>query len=134
MEEVKNEVKAEKEAEISPDQKMQDSLKSYSFLRYTNGTIAVDHEECKDIFKLKILKMGDLNRRGTILANLNGGSTNVDEETATLNSCMATVQVGYENFKFNLLEVTDSQLVLGLYTAVVCYNNFFRKAPLGIIL
>ena len=78
--------------------------------------------------------MGDLARRGTILNNLNGGSEHIEEQTAILNGCLSTVQVGFTNLKLNLLEVTDSILILGLYTAVVSYNNFFRKTPLGIVL
>jgi hypothetical protein len=137
MEEIKTEIVgnlAEAPKEATPHEKMVESIKGYPFLRYENGNIAVNHDEFKEILKLKILKMGDLSRRGVLLANLNGGANNLDADTAILNSCMATVQVGYENFKFNLMEVTDTQLILGLYAAVTGYNNFFRKTPLGVVL
>jgi len=118
----------------TPSDKMAESLKDYPFLQYANGVLIVNHEECKETLELKMLKMGDLARRGTILANLNGGVKNTDDQTAMLNGCLATVQVGFSNLKLNLLDVMDSVLILGLYTAVVNYNNFFRKSPLGIIL
>jgi hypothetical protein len=140
MEEVKTEKKVEEvkdlnaPAELTPDAKMVEAIKGFDFLRYENGGLVVNHEELKEILKLKILKMGDISKRGAILANLNGGSSNIDPDTLILNSCMSTVQVGFDAFKFNLLEVTDTNLIMGLYAAVVSYNNFFRKTPLGIIL
>jgi len=123
-----------KSEEVDPATKMVLSLKEYPFLQYSNGVIVVNHDECKETLELKILKMGDIARRGTILANLNGGVKNTDDQTAMLNGCLATVQVGFTNLKLNLLDVVDSVLILGLYTAVVNYNSFFRKTPLGIIL
>ncbi len=122
------------EKELTPNEKMVESLKPYPFLQYANGVLVVNHDECKETLELKILKMGDLARRGTILNNLSGGSEHIEEQTAVLNGCLATVQVGFTNIKLNLLEVTDSILILGLYTAVVNYNSFFRKTPLGIVL
>lgn len=124
----------EPKVEKTPDQKMVDILSPFGFLRYNNGTVDVNHEECKAILQLKRLKMGDLVRRGNILTSLNGGSTNVDEQTTTLNNMLATIQVGFENLKLDLLDVTDTQLIIGLYTAVSSYNSFFRKTPLGLIL
>lgn len=120
--------------EKDPASKMVEVLKDYSFLQYSNGVIIVNHEECKETLELKLLKMGDLARRGTILANLNGGVKNTDDSTASLNGCLATVQVGFTSIKLNTLNVMDTNLILGLYTAIISYNSFFRKTPLGFIL
>lgn len=125
---------AEPKAEKTADQKMVDILSPFGFLRYSNGNLEVNHDEYKAILELKRLKMGDLVRRGNVLTSLNGGSTNVDEQTTTLNNMLATIQVGFGNLKLDLLEVTDTQLIIGLYTAVSSYNSFFRKTPLGLIL
>lgn len=127
-------LEAVKAEEKDPSTKLVESLKDYSFLQYANGVLIINHEECKETLELKILKMGDLARRGTILANLNGGVKNTDDQTAILNGCLATVQVGFTKLNLNLLDVMDSTLILGLYTAVVNYNSFFRKTPLGIVL
>jgi hypothetical protein len=42
--------------------------------------------------------------------------------------------VGFENLKIDLMGITDTGLIIGLYTAVNSYNVFFRKTPLGLIL
>ena len=120
------------EVKKSPEQLMVDSLKSYPFLSYANGTLKVEHKELKQFLKPAILKMGNLVKRGTIIANLNGGALNVDQQTQGLNSCIATVLVGFsEILKIDLLEVEDTDLITGLYVAVVSYNTFFRSTPLG---
>lgn len=121
-------------AEKSPDEKMVEVLKPFTFLNYSNGNLNVNHDEMKAILALKRLKMGDLVRRGSILTNLNGGAVVSDEQTATLNGMLASIQVGFENLKADTLEITDTQLILGLFVAVNSYNTFFRKTPLGFIL
>lgn len=120
-------------SEISSE-KLVESLKDFPFLKYANGVLNVQHAECKEVLEIKKLKMGDLSKRGTILTNLNGGATNPDDQTAYLNGCLATVQVGFRDIKLDLLNVEDSSLILGLYTAIVKYNEFFRATPLGFIL
>jgi hypothetical protein len=120
------------EVKKSPEQLMTESLKDYTFLSYANGTLKVEHAELKSFLKPIVLKMGNIVKRGTIIANLNGGAANIDQQTQSLNSCIATVLVGFsEQLKVNLLEVEDTDLIMGLYVAVVSYNAFFRKTPLG---
>jgi hypothetical protein len=119
----------------SPEELMTEALKDYTFLSYANGTLKVEHAELKSFLKPIILKMGNIVKRGTIIANLNGGATNIDQQTQSLNSCIATVLVGFsEPLKVNLLEVEDTDLIMGLYVAIVSYNAFFRKTPLGFTL
>ncbi len=125
----------EKEVIKSPEQLLVEAIKDYSFLSYSAGILKVDHKELKAFLKLKTLKMGDIVKRGTILANLNGGVSNMDQETLSLNSCLATVSVGFqEPLKLNLLDVEDTDLITGLYVAVNFYNKFFRQTPLGLTL
>jgi hypothetical protein len=121
--------------EPSPEQKVNDSLKEYPFIRMANGVFHVDHAELRAYLKPVILKTGNLVKRGTILANLSGGAANLDPQSQGLNSCIATAQVGFEGtLKLDLLNVEDTDLLMGLYVAVVAYNNFFRKTPLGFTL
>lgn len=120
------------EVKKSPEQLMIESLKEYPFLSYTNGVLKIEHEELKSFLRPTIIKMGGIVKRGTILANLNGGAANIDQQTQNLNMCIATVLVGFsEPLKINLLEVEDTDLIMGLYVAVVSFNAFFRKTPLG---
>jgi hypothetical protein len=123
------------EEKKTDEQKMFEALKDFPFLKYGNGILNVDHKELKQYLKPITLKIGNLVKRGTTLANLNGGIANIDPQTIGLNSCIATALVGFEEApKVNLLEVEDTDLIMGLYTAVVSYNVFFRKTPLGFIL
>jgi hypothetical protein len=129
------EPKLEEKKELTPEEKMVESLKAYAeFLHFENGILSVKHDEYVALLKPKILKMGDLVKRGNIITNLNNGITAVDGQSATMNSCIATVQVGFDNLSLDLLNVVDSDLILGLYRAVVEYNTFFRKTPLRFIL
>ena len=120
--------------ELTPEEKLVESLKGYPFLKFENNILSVKHSEYEALLKPKILKMGDLVRRGNILTGLNGGVSRPDDQSATLNGCIATVQVGFENLSLDLLKVTDEELLLGLYIAVRDYNSFFRKTPLSFIL
>ena len=121
--------------ELTPEEKMSDALIGYAdFLKFENGILAVNHPEYKALLKPKILKMGDLVRRGNILTGLNGGVSKPDSQSAALNACLATVQVGFENLALDLMKVTDENLLIGLYEAVTSYNGFFRKTPLSFIL
>lgn len=123
------------EIKKSANELMTEAISGYPFLTFENGVLKVEHSELKAFLKPRILKVGNVVTRGTILARLNGGATNMDEQTQGLNSCISTVMVGFEeNLKIDLLQVEDTDLVMGLYMAVVGYNNFFRKSPLGIIL
>jgi hypothetical protein len=129
------EPKLEEKKELTPEEKMVESLKAYSsFLKFENGVLSVTHDELKALLKPKILKMGDLVKRGNIITNLNGGVAKPDEQTAFLNSCLATVSVGFESFTLDLLNVVDSDLIIGLYIVVRDYNTFFRSTPLSFIL
>ena len=126
---------AAEEVKKSPNELMTEAISEYAFLSFENGVLKVEHSELKSFLKPRILKIGNVVNRGTILARLNGGATNMDAQTQGLNGCIATVMVGFEeNLKIDLLQVEDTDLVMGLYIAVVSYNNFFRKNPLGIIL
>ena len=121
--------------EATPEEKMVDSLQEFSsFLKFENGILSVNHDEYRALLKPKILKMGDLVNRGKILTNLNGGAAKPDDLTSALNAGIASVSVGFENLTLDLLNVVDSDLVMGLYMAVINYNSFFRKTPLGFIL
>ncbi len=123
------------EVKKSPDQLMTEALSDYPFLKFSNGTLNVTHPELTQYLKPKILKMGDIVKRGTILSNLNGGILNVDAQTQSLNSCLATISVGFVDVpKLNLLEVEDTDLIMALYVAVVSFQNFFRKSTLGFTL
>ena len=148
MDEVKTnivpEVKDEKDTKASdskvpdtrtPEQKLQDYIKEYSFIKFTNNRFILDHGELQDILVPKILTMGDLSARGRILSGHNGGAavSAIDPDTLTLNSFLALIQVGFENFKLDLTKVVDSNLIDALYLAVKGYNAFFRKAPLGML-
>lgn len=120
--------------EPTAEEKMVKAIKPYPFLKFSSGILSVKHDEYEALLKPKILKMGDLVQRGNMISNLNGGVANPDGQTVTLNSCIATVQVGFENLALDLLKVTDDDLVIGLYQAVVGYNTFFRKTPLNFVL
>ncbi len=122
------------EVKKTPEENMQAVLKEFPFLKYDNGNLLVNHDEYKSILKLRILKMGDMVTRGKILANLNGGAKNVDSQTGFVNACLATIQVGFDDLKIELLSVQDTELILGLFTAIDSYNVFFRKTPLGFAL
>jgi hypothetical protein len=123
------------EVKKSPEQLVKESIKDYAFLSFTNGVLKVEHAEMKSFLTPVLLKTGSIVKRGTILANLNGGAANIDQQTQGLNSSIATVLVGFaEPLKVNLLEVEDTDLIMGLYVTVVAYNAFFRKTPLGFVL
>ena len=123
-------------SEETPESKLTEALKEYPFVTYVNGKFNVVHPELTNYLTPKLLKVGDIVKRGAILASLNGGASNVDSETLALNSFVATVQVGYSDLPstFNLLNVEDTNLVTGLYVAIRSYNDFFRKTPLGIVI
>lgn len=140
MDDVKTNDTEEKKEEVAdvrtPEQKVQDVLKEYDFIKFTGGVFMVNHEELKAALKPKILTMGDISARGRILAAHNGGAniSSIDQETLTLNTFLATIQVGFEDLKLDLMKVRDSNLIDALYLAVKAYNSFFRTSPLGIIL
>ena len=125
----------EAKKEPTPEEKMCEALSGYAeFLKFENGILSVNHPEYKALLKPKILKMGDLVRRGNILTGLNGGVSKPDSQSAALNACLATVQVGFEKLDLDLLKVADENLLIGLYEAVTSYNGFFRKTPLSFVL
>jgi hypothetical protein len=128
------EPKVLEEKELTPEEKFVASISPYPFLRYESGILSVKHPECEKLLTLKMLKIKDLVQRGKVINSLSGGSTSVDEQTVALNASIATVQVGFENLSIDLLNVEDSDLIIGLYLAVVNYNKFFRKTPLNFIL
>jgi hypothetical protein len=124
-----------KEEKKSPEQLMVEALVDYPFLKFENGVLQCGHKELKQYLKPLIIKMGGIVQRGKILANLNGGVTNIDPQTQSLNSCIATVLVGYEEkLATDLLAVEDTDLIMGLYVAAVSFNSFFRTTPLGFVL
>jgi len=128
-------VPAPEEVKKSPEQLMKESIAEYSFLSFDNGVLRVEHLELKQYLKPIVLKMGNIVTRGKIIANLSGGATNIDPQTQGLNSCIATALIGFEEaLKIDLLKVEDTDLIMGLYVAVVSYNSFFRKTPLGFAL
>jgi hypothetical protein len=132
---LKNAEKTKEEAPKSPDQMMSEAISDYKFLSYNNGVLNVAHPELTQYLKPVILKMGNMVKRGTVIANLSGGLTNIDPQTKSLNESIATVLVGFEELpKKDLLLVEDTDLIMGLYVAVVSYNTFFRKTPLGFVL
>lgn len=120
----------------SADSKLSKDLKDYPFITFINGKFQVAHLELTAFLTPKILKIGDLSRRGVRLANLNGGAFNVDPDTQALNSFIATIEVGYSDLpkEFNPLVVEDTNLITALFVAIRSYNNFFRKTPLNFTL
>jgi hypothetical protein len=131
---VTSEPEAKKEDIRTPIEKVQDILKDFTFIKFDGKTFAVDHKELKQFLTPKILTMSDLAARGRLLASYNGGMSNIDSETQTLNSFLATISVGFENFKFDLGKVEDADLIYALFLAVRSFQQFFRSSPLGIIL
>lgn len=135
MEDVKKEEVAkeeEKKDERTPLQKVQDYLKVFDFIKFDGKTFVVSHAELTAVLTPKIFTMGDLSARGRLLAAYNGGVSNIDAETFALNSCLATISVGFENAKFNLEAIKDANLIDALYLAAKSYNTFFRSVPIGI--
>lgn len=122
--------------EESPAIKLQKSLKDYPFITFENGKFKITHTELTEYLSPKILKVGDLSKKGVIQANLNGGASNVDGETDALNGFIATILVGFENLPkdFEPFNVEDTALIKGLYLAVRSYQQFFRKSPIQSII
>ena len=121
------------EVKKSPTELMVEALVDYKFLAFANGKLNVTHKELTQYLTPICLKVGNIVKRGTVLAALNGGVQNIDQQTQSLNACIATASVGFaETLKINLLDVEDTDLIVGLYVAVVSYQNFFRSSPLGI--
>jgi len=121
--------------ELTSEQKVQDAIKEYKFIQFSGNVFIVNHDELKDTLKPKILTMGDMSARGRILNGLNGGAAlgSIDAEMLALNSFMALAQIGFENFKFDVSKIVDSNLLDALYLAVKSYNTFFRAVPLGML-
>lgn len=133
MEDVKKE-EEKKEDKRTPLEKVNEFVKPYDFINFDGKQFAVNHAELKAFLTPKTLTMGDLSARGRLLAAYNGGASNIDAETYALNSCLATVGVGFEDLKLNLNDIKDANLIDGLYFCVKAYSAFFRSVPIGITL
>jgi hypothetical protein len=127
-------IKKTEEDTRTPTQKVQDILKPYTFIQFDGKQFAVNHDELKAFLIPKTMTMGDVSARGRLLAAYNGGASNIDPETLSVNISLATISVGFENLKIDLNGVKDVNLIDALYLAIKFHNAFFRSVPIGITL